>query len=177
MIKQYDCFKQAHISKKSGRLSPAGPEVLTFRSHCSAKFQPILDCLIPNFKLKYEDSENMKTDGVDTVVFNLHHIKQRNVLGDTRYIAQFCSTELEFPAVAKKGTEYTFNPINTGGRCFPHKFCLPVDNFFSFGSIATKFGDFSNWVLAKFSISKIKNRRFLVAMVTNLSRVVFCQNQ
>ena len=34
-------------------------------------------------------------------------------------------------------------PISTGGRCFPRKFCLPVDNFFSFGSIATKFGDFS----------------------------------
>ena len=31
------------------------------------------------------------------------------------------------------------NPISTGGRCFPHKFCLPVDNVFSFGSIATKF--------------------------------------
>ena len=30
-----------------------------------------------------------------------------------------------------------------GGRCFPRKFCLPVDNLFSFGSIATKFGDFS----------------------------------
>ena len=36
-----------------------------------------------------------------------------------------------------------FNPISIGGRCFPRKFCLPVDNFFSFGSIATKFGDFS----------------------------------
>ena len=36
-----------------------------------------------------------------------------------------------------------FNPISTGGRCFPCKFCLPVDNFFSFESIATKFGDFS----------------------------------
>ena len=36
-----------------------------------------------------------------------------------------------------------FNPISTVGRCFPRKFCLPVDNFFSFESIATKFGDFS----------------------------------
>ena len=35
------------------------------------------------------------------------------------------------------------NPISTGWRCFPRKFCLPVDNFFSFESIATKFGDFS----------------------------------
>ena len=35
------------------------------------------------------------------------------------------------------------NPISTGGRCFPGKFCLPVDNFFSFGSIATIFGDVS----------------------------------
>ena len=35
------------------------------------------------------------------------------------------------------------NPISTGGRCSPRKFCLPVDNVFSFESIATKFGDFS----------------------------------
>ena len=35
------------------------------------------------------------------------------------------------------------NPISTGGRRFPLKFCLPVDNFFGFGLIATKFGDFS----------------------------------
>ena len=32
----------------------------------------------------------------------------------------------------------SINPISTGGRCFPRKLCLPVDNFFSFGSIATK---------------------------------------
>ena len=37
----------------------------------------------------------------------------------------------------------TINPISTGGKCFPRKFCLPVDNFLNFGSIATKFGDFS----------------------------------
>ena len=24
----------------------------------------------------------------------------------------------------------SLNPISTGGRCFPRKFCLPVDNFF-----------------------------------------------
>ena len=39
--------------------------------------------------------------------------------------------------------EQMFNRISTGGKCFPCKFCLPVDNVFSFGSIATKFGDFS----------------------------------
>ena len=49
-----------HFSKKSGRLSSAGPEILVFGSHCSAKFQPILDCFAPNLKLKYEDSENIK---------------------------------------------------------------------------------------------------------------------
>ena len=71
----------------------------------------------------------------------------------------------DFPATAASS-----NPISTGGRCFPRKLCLPVDNFFSLVT-------FHNWVLAKFSISKIRNRRFLVAMVTNLSRVFFCQNQ
>ena len=37
----------------------AGPKILAFGSHCLANFQPILDCFIPNFKLKYEDSENI----------------------------------------------------------------------------------------------------------------------
>ena len=41
-------------------------------SHCLANFQPILDCSIPNFKMKYEDSENIKADCVSTVVVNLH---------------------------------------------------------------------------------------------------------
>ena len=58
-----------HFPKKSGRLSSAGPQILDFVSHCSANFQPILDCSIPN--LKYEDSENVKADRVNTVVFNL----------------------------------------------------------------------------------------------------------
>ena len=48
-----------HFSKKSGRLSSAGPEILAFGSYCSAKFQLILDCFIPKFKFKYEDSENI----------------------------------------------------------------------------------------------------------------------
>ena len=67
-----------HSSKKSGRLSSAGPEILDFGSHCSTtQFKMILYSFIPNFKLKYEDSENIKTDHEDTVVFSLHQIKQR----------------------------------------------------------------------------------------------------
>ena len=58
-----------------------GSEILTFRSHYSANFQPILDCFIPKFKLKYNSSESIKTDRVDTVVFNLHQIKQLIFLG------------------------------------------------------------------------------------------------
>ena len=85
LIKQYGCFKLVHFSKKSGRLSPAGPEILAFGSHCSAKFQPIFDCFIPHFNLKFEESENVKTYCVDTVAFNLHQMKQRNFFGDTRY--------------------------------------------------------------------------------------------
>ena len=49
-----------------------GPEILAFVSHCSANFQTILDCFIPNFKLRYEDSENIKADCA--VVFNLNQI-------------------------------------------------------------------------------------------------------
>ena len=50
--------------------------MLTFVSHCSANFQPILDCFIPKVKLEYDDLENIKTDYVNTVVFNLHQIKR-----------------------------------------------------------------------------------------------------
>ena len=53
-----------------------GSETLTFGSHCSANFQPILDCFIPKFKLEYDDLENIKTDCVNTVVFYLHQIKR-----------------------------------------------------------------------------------------------------
>ena len=55
-----------------GGCSSAGPKILAFGSHCLANFQPILDCSIPNFKTKYEDSENIKADGVSTAVVNLH---------------------------------------------------------------------------------------------------------
>ena len=60
-----------HFSKKSGRLSLAGPEILAFGSHFSANFQSILECFMPNFKLKYGYSENIKADCVNVVVFNL----------------------------------------------------------------------------------------------------------
>ena len=52
--------------------SSAGPKILAFGSHSSVNFQPILNCFIPNFKLKYEDSESLKTDCVNAVVFNLN---------------------------------------------------------------------------------------------------------
>ena len=58
-----------------------GPEILAFISHCSANFQPIFDCYIPNFKLKYEDLENIKADNVNTVAFNLHQIKRQAFFG------------------------------------------------------------------------------------------------
>ena len=64
------------LPKKSGRLSSARAEIQAFVSHCSANFKPILDCFIPHYKLKYEDSENVNADRVNTVVFNLHQIKR-----------------------------------------------------------------------------------------------------
>ena len=70
-----------HFSKKSGRLSSPGPEILAFGSHSSANFQPILDCFIPKFKLKCDDSENIKTDCVNMVVFKIHQIKEEIFLG------------------------------------------------------------------------------------------------
>ena len=58
------------FSKKLGRPSSVGSEILAFVSHCYANFQPILDYVILNFNLKYEDSENIKSDCINTVVFN-----------------------------------------------------------------------------------------------------------
>ena len=73
--------------------SSVGPKILAFGSHCSANFQPILDCFIPNFKLKYEDSENIKADRVSTVVFNLHQIKRRALfLGHPVYDVLNCNS-------------------------------------------------------------------------------------
>ena len=39
-------------------------------------------------KLKYEDSENIKTDHISTVVFNLHQIKRRALFLGTPGICQ-----------------------------------------------------------------------------------------
>ena len=61
--------------------SSAGPKILAFGSHCSANFQPILDCFIPTFKLTYDNSESVKVDRVSGVVFNLHQIKHRAFFG------------------------------------------------------------------------------------------------
>ena len=61
-----------------------GFEILTFDSHCSANFQPILDYFIPKFKLEYDDLENIKTAGVSRVIFNLHQVKRLKFFWDTR---------------------------------------------------------------------------------------------
>ena len=77
LIKLYGRLKLVLFSKKSGHPSLADHEILTFGGHSSANFQPILDCFTPAFKLKYEDSENIKSGHGNTVVFNLHQIKWR----------------------------------------------------------------------------------------------------
>ena len=59
-----------HFRKNLVVCSSAGPKVLAFGSHCLANFQPILDSSILNFKMKYEDSENIKADCVSTVIVN-----------------------------------------------------------------------------------------------------------
>ena len=77
-----------HFSKNLVVCLSAGPKILAFGSYCSANFQPILDCFIPNFKLTYEGSENIKADCASTVVFNSHQIKSRAFffLGNPVYV-------------------------------------------------------------------------------------------
>ena len=75
-------LNQCIFSKNLVVCSSACPKILAFGSHCSANFQPISDCFIPNFKLKCEDSANVKADRVSKVIFlNLHKIKRRAFLG------------------------------------------------------------------------------------------------
>ena len=54
-------FKSVHFSKNLVVCSSTGPKILAFSSHYSTNFQPILDCFMPNFKLKYRDLENIKS--------------------------------------------------------------------------------------------------------------------
>ena len=56
-------------------------EILTFGTHCSANFQPILDCFITNFKLEFDDFENIREGRVNAVVFDLHQIKRLKFFG------------------------------------------------------------------------------------------------
>ena len=80
--------------KTSASQSSADPEILTYASHCSTKLQPILDCFIPKFKLKHKDQENIKTNCVNTVVFNLRQIKRRTSFWDTRQLMQAIITHI-----------------------------------------------------------------------------------
>ena len=86
--KQYGCFKLVRFPKITGRLSLEGPKILAFGSHSKAKFQSSLDSFIPNFKLKYEDLQNIKTDRVTTLPFSLHQIKRRAFYGTPGIIYQ-----------------------------------------------------------------------------------------
>ena len=67
------------------------------------------------------------------------------------------------------------NPISTGRGVFHVNFVCLLITFLVLGRLPPNLVTFHNWVLAKFLSSKIKNRRFLVAMVSNLSRVVFAK--
>ena len=89
LTKQYGCFKLVHSSKKSGGLLSAGAQIQAFVSHCSANFQPILDCFISNFKLKYEDSENIKADRVNTVVLTYINSNVGRFFWVTQYTYQW----------------------------------------------------------------------------------------
>ena len=78
-----------HFLKNLVVCSSAGPEFLAFVSHCSANFQPTLDCFILNFKLKYDDSEDIKADRVSIVVFNLHQVKRRAFILGGRPVCKY----------------------------------------------------------------------------------------
>ena len=87
----------------------------------------------------YEDLENIKTDRVNTVVFNLHQIKQSNFFWDTRYAykalivylrSSFCITSEEALTVyLQKISLYTSDALTVDRRnshCIPQKFSLKI---------------------------------------------------
>ena len=79
--------------------------------------------------------------------------------------------------VAIHKTSVMLTLLALGGGVFHVNFVCLLITFLVLGRLPPNLVTLHNQVLAKFSILKIKNRRFLVAMITNLSRVVFCQNQ
>ena len=96
MLKHYGYLKLIHSSKKSGRLSSTGSEILTSGGHCSSNFQPVLNCFVPKFKLEYDNLENIKTVRVTTVLYKiLYQIKQSSVFWDIRYKASRISEEMD----------------------------------------------------------------------------------
>ena len=139
-------FKLVHLSKKSGRLSSVGPEILAFVSHYSANFQPILDSFIPKLELKYEDSENIIADRVTTVVFNLYQIKRRAFFGGPGSLNNSPAVKLsnfaEIAPFAKKheiwymctlGYRNGFMFVGTRNRCHNHfrRTCMFFSHIFA----------------------------------------------
>ena len=78
----------------------------------------MLGCFVPNFKLKYEDSENIKTDLVNIVFLNLHRLKRRAFFWDSRYccpmfVLVFVLSEPNFSDIcAHFGTDVYFAEIH-----------------------------------------------------------------
>ena len=65
--------------------SAAGSKILTFGSHSLANFKPILYFFIPNFKLKYENSENIEADRAKDSCLQLTSNQVTGIFWDTRY--------------------------------------------------------------------------------------------
>ena len=58
----------------------AGHKTSAFSSHSSANFHLILDCFLPKFKVKYEDSENSKAGSINSY-FQLTSNQISGILG------------------------------------------------------------------------------------------------
>ena len=70
------CHEDLLLTRKSHNC--AG---IAFIQGDSAGGSKLIEQTLPNFKFKYEDSENIKSDLVSTVVFNLHQIKRTAFFG------------------------------------------------------------------------------------------------
>ena len=78
LIKQYGCFKLAHFSKIiESSVHQWVMKILLLLAIARRTFNLLWIALYQTFKLKYENSENIKANRVNTVVFNVHQIKRR----------------------------------------------------------------------------------------------------
>ena len=78
------------------------------------ELSPDFELFIPKFRLKYDNLENVETDHVNTVIFNLHEINQLKFFWDTRYTVYTIHYTLYTIHYTLYTIKWLFEPITYG---------------------------------------------------------------